>query len=682
MLLGGLDAVDWSQLSCTYGSAGDVPGRLRQLTSPSAKFRKAAMWWLTDAFYHQSTVWTASVAAIPFFIELLSAPEIGGKSDILRRLNWIAGGSYSAYPEKAVSQADDLESDTRQPQRPAVRAGVPIYLALLEDSDPTVRLAAAKLLAKRCAATFDPRPALESARARETHPGVAAGLLLSLGDLCQSVDEKVAFYAATMRAPTLTYVERLAAAIELVDLTKENAPDEAVDLLVDTLTHPSRRLDAAYNMASNRYRLARAISVGLCTFPPTRLAKAVPVLVAALPRIGRERQSAAASVLLTALFPKSPSAVLPAASLSGEQRAALEAIFAAAPYWRDKGYYAGSLGERGLPDTRPALADYLGLPLPPEDALGAVDRPLPHRPAPFTIKAYEACIRRNYGYLHLRRKKRYRFEPGPEVDLYSPNGFELFYFPKTPQAVMAMEREVTVLRALPKLPLMRWHPSDSSRDTRAAGRAFMGGFRAEGKPLTRESLEGLRGTPRWQQFATLLARFLRELHAVPLERMLLGLPPAEGREAWQRIYNEARSRLFDLLSPEQCVRLADRFESALVDPRAWAWEPAVVHGDFIPRNILHSQYRTRDTVQMAISGIVGWRHAGLGDPAADLATLLGPDGYGEEFVLAFADEYPSLETELPRARWYASVQLVRDALAAPAGTEREAVDRLLARADL
>ena len=340
------------------------------------------------------------------------------------------------------------------------------------------------------------------------------------------------------------------------------------------------------------------------------------------------------------------------------------------------------LGKRGLPDTRPALADYLGLALPPEDALGAVERPRPHRPAPFTIKAYEARIQRMYGYLHLRRRKGYRFEPGPEVDLYSPKGFLLFYFPKTPEAVMAMEREVAMLRALPRLPLMRWHPSHSSWDTRAVGRAFMGGSRMRGEPLTPETLDSLRGTPRWGQFATLLARFLRELHAAPLERMPLGLPSAEGREVWERVYGDARLRLFEFLSPRQRAQLADRFEGALADPRAWAWEPVVIHGDFAPRNILCNQYQKGDRLNVSMSGIAGWGRAGLGDPAADLATLLGPDGYGEEFVLAFADEYPGLDAELPRARWYSSVQPVRDALAAPAGAEREAVAQLVARSDL
>lgn len=682
MLLDGLDTVNWSQLSCTYGPAGEVPGRLRQLTSPSPKLRKAALWWLTDAFYHQGTVWTASVAAIPFFIELLGAPEVGGKDDILMRLDWMAEGGYSSFPEKTTVGMADYDIDARQPQRPAIRAGASVYLALLDDPDPTVRIAAANLLVDRCATTIDLRQALEAARERETHPGVAAGLLLALGQLRQSAGEKVAFYTTAMRATNLTDVERLAAAIMLVEEAKENTPDEAVELLINALTHPSRRQDAAYNMASNRFELAGAISFGLCKLPLARLAKTVPALTAVLPRIGRMRQRAAASVLLTALFPKTDGATLPAVSLTDEQRAALEAIFASAPYWRDGSHYMDLLGKRGLPDTRPALADYLGLALPPEDALGAVERQRPHRPAPFTIKAYEARIQRMYGYLHLSRKKGYRFEPGPEVDLYSPNGFQLFYFPKTPEAVMAIEREVALLRALPKLPLMRWYPSHSSWDSRAVGRAFMGGGRMRGEPLTPETLERLRGTQRWGQFATLLARFLRELHAAPLERMPLGLPPAQKRDAWERVYRKARLHLFEFLSPRQRAQLADRFEGALADPRAWAWEPVVIHGDFASRNILCSQYQKGDHLHVSMSGIAGWGRAGLGDPAADLATLLGPDGYGEEFVLAFADEYPGLDAELPRARWYASVQPVREALAAPAGAEREAVVRLVARSEL
>jgi aminoglycoside 2''-phosphotransferase len=286
-------------------------------------------------------------------------------------------------------------------------------------------------------------------------------------------------------------------------------------------------------------------------------------------------------------------------------------------------------------------------------------------------------IRRSYRY--LRRKKGYRFVQGHDVDVYSSDGSHFLYFPKSPALVTAMEREVAVLRALPRLPLLRWTPSDCSRDTRAVGRFFIGGLPAPGAPMMPEALDQLRETPRWRQFASLLGHLLTQVHATPLERIPVQLPPPALCDAWERVYSKARARFFGLLSPQQRSRLTDRFESALADLRLWQWKPTLIHGDFTPHNILCVRHKQGDA---SLSAIRGWRQVGLGDPAADLATLLGPDGYGEEFLTAFGEAYPGLNEQLPRARWYASVRPVRDALAVPLGEEVQAIQRLIARAGL
>src|SRR5260221_204001 len=711
MVLDGIDSVAWARLTVTSGSAKDVPVWLHQLTSASPKVRRATRWWLTDAFMHQGTVWTADTAAVPFLIDLLGTPEVGDKDSILELLDSIAEGYYhpvnygavdddlAAQDEAAASASDagaeggtdeanevieagegdepgDEGDDRHQPQRTAIRLGAPVYVALLDDPNPAVRVAAARLLVRCRSAAFDPRPPLEARRGRETHPGVAACLQLALGQRWRGRDEKAGFFAEALRAPGLSRVERVVAAQALVETASEAALDEAIDLLATALASPSRRLDADYDLAVGGGWLGRGIGWSLRELPSARLARAVPGLIAALPHIGRERQRVAASLLLAALFSPREGTPLLAAELRREQRAALEALFAAAPFWRDGVLALVSPGDRGLPDTRPALADYLGVALPPEDALGAVERPRPHRPAPFTLKAYEARIHSVYGYLHLRRKRGYRFEPGAEVDLYSPEGFHLFYFSKTPEAVMAMEREGGGLDSLPRVPPVRWHPSSSNPATPAAGHAFMGGWCLLGEPLTPGALERLRGTRRWAQFAVLLAKFLRELHAQPPDRLPPWLPPADGREAWERTYAEVRGRFFDFLPHQARRRVAKHFETFLAEPSNWAWAPTVVHGNFAPRNI---QYCTFSRGDPAMSGIQGGGRVGLGDPATDLALLLGPEGYGEEFVRHFAEAYPSLEEELLRARFYASACPLRDALNSAGGLDRMMVERLIDR---
>src|SRR5215469_2732279 len=188
MLLEGMDTVAWSRLTCTVGTAQEVPEWLRQLTSPSAKMRRAALWNLSNDFVHQGTVWTAAVAAIPFLLELLAAPKVGSKDGLLELLTDIADGSYSGFDAAARRQermaptgsavtrpvdgvgtpsVDDETGDGDQPQRTAIRAGIPVYLSLLDHSDPAVRLWAARLLARCGSPAFDPRLPLQAARVHE-----------------------------------------------------------------------------------------------------------------------------------------------------------------------------------------------------------------------------------------------------------------------------------------------------------------------------------------------------------------------------------------------------------------------------------------------------------------------------------------------------------------------------------
>lgn len=77
MRLGWLAAVRWELLDHAYGSASDTPDWLPQLIDPDAQLRHEA--W-TEGFYgnvwHQCSVYSATVAVIPFLVGMLSeAPE-------------------------------------------------------------------------------------------------------------------------------------------------------------------------------------------------------------------------------------------------------------------------------------------------------------------------------------------------------------------------------------------------------------------------------------------------------------------------------------------------------------------------------------------------------------------------------------------------------------------------------
>jgi hypothetical protein len=74
-----LDSPEWALLQHAYGSAEDIPDLLRQLdTFPSSEGNAEPWFSLWSALAHQGDVYSASFAAVPHVIRVLStAPERG-----------------------------------------------------------------------------------------------------------------------------------------------------------------------------------------------------------------------------------------------------------------------------------------------------------------------------------------------------------------------------------------------------------------------------------------------------------------------------------------------------------------------------------------------------------------------------------------------------------------------------
>jgi hypothetical protein len=73
-----LESPDWVQLTHAYGSAGDIPDLLRQLeTLPDSEGNKEPWFSIWSALAHQGDVYSASFAAVPHIVRVLStAPEL------------------------------------------------------------------------------------------------------------------------------------------------------------------------------------------------------------------------------------------------------------------------------------------------------------------------------------------------------------------------------------------------------------------------------------------------------------------------------------------------------------------------------------------------------------------------------------------------------------------------------
>lgn len=251
---------------------------------------------------------------------------------------------------------------------------------------------------------------------------------------------------------------------------------------------------------------------------------------------------------------------------------------------------------------------------------------------------------------------------GDHNDALLINGTLVFRFARTPQAHAALARESALLTALGgHLPLAIPQPRYVASD-------FVGYGRLSGEPLDAATLRALPPADQ-QAIAAQLGAFLRALHTTPLDAVPEAARiRADTHDEWADLYVRIRERLFAYMRPDARQAVAAHFEPYLGDAAHFAFAPALRHGDIGPGNVIY------DPATARLSAILDFGSAGIGDPALDLASsLLGPRGYGEQFVPALEAAYPGVTEMLPRARFYAGTFALQAALY---GAEHDNPDEL------
>lgn len=124
-----LDEIDWSALEHAYGSAGDTPGLIRRLRREDWP---EAVEDLLTSILHQGSVYSATLAALPYLVEVALDAGAPGRLGALQILYFYGQSVTSADSP----QLGELDAEARAGLERSAQALLP----LAQDPDPEARI--------------------------------------------------------------------------------------------------------------------------------------------------------------------------------------------------------------------------------------------------------------------------------------------------------------------------------------------------------------------------------------------------------------------------------------------------------------------------------------------------------------------------------------------------------------
>ena len=157
--------------------------------------------------------------------------------------------------------------------------------------------------------------------------------------------------------------------------------------------------------------------------------------------------------------------------------------------------------------------------------------------------------------------------------------------------------------------------------TRDWPHGWFGARRLEGRPMRGETITD----DNIERLVRGVAQFLFELHHFPVARARsLGIAAARiWREQIEQLRRDSRAALQPLLRFSEHARIRRWWRSYLDDEVAWDYEPAVVHANLGPDQLL------LDGMNRDLIAVVGWERVRAADPAIDFAAIV--EAYGSDF---------------------------------------------------
>jgi len=236
------------------------------------------------------------------------------------------------------------------------------------------------------------------------------------------------------------------------------------------------------------------------------------------------------------------------------------------------------------------------------------------------------------------------------------NGELIFRFPRRPEVEAGLEKEIRLLPELSRalsLPIPRFELIGRRSD--GCPQPFVGYHKLPGVALAVDRLRPEEAV----QVARQLGRFLGELQRFPRPHAVrLGVADASAaqwRQEYQALYAEVQRRAFPLLDTPLQARVTALWEDYLRQPQHFRFRAVLLHRDLAAEHILY------DPERGALSGVIDWEDASIGDPAFDLTGLLAfGTGFLQQVLAAYQGEVD--ETFLQRASFYARISWFHEIL--------------------
>jgi len=253
----------------------------------------------------------------------------------------------------------------------------------------------------------------------------------------------------------------------------------------------------------------------------------------------------------------------------------------------------------------------------------------------------------------------------------------IFRFPKRPDVEPQYRMEARLLPQLaPTLSVAVPRFEFIWPGGRSYPQRFVGYRMIAGRSLDASLFRSFQAEPLAKQ----LGRAIGEIHRFPTKQATMAGVPGGDAQHWRgeyrALYERIQAQVFPLLSTTARERCAARFEAYLQKEAYFQFAATLIHRD------LNAEHILVDPARNAVSGIIDWGDAAIGDPAIDFTGLYAElDREFMDQVLAHYDAAGD-STLRERALFYAFVMPFHAVLFGLSIGSRQHIDEGLAQLTL